>query len=94
VFTRRSYVWLAAAILLHALTDGVAVYAIATWGALPTEAAIFALALIGLALMFALRQPEPAAVPAGEATLPPPLSSEPLPVGRVSADQLDRTRFQ
>ena len=42
--------------------------------------------------MFALRQPEPAA--AGEATLPPPLASGPLPPGDASTDQLDRTKFQ
>ena len=50
VFIRRNYLFLVAAILWHALTDGVAVFAAATWGALPTEAAIGVLALIGLAL--------------------------------------------
>jgi uncharacterized membrane protein YhfC len=99
VFTRRNYLWLVVAILWHALTDGLAVYAISTWGALPTEGAIALLALIGLAPMFALRQPEPNALPAGEATLPPPPASGPaasglLPSGDATSEQLDRTRFQ
>jgi uncharacterized membrane protein YhfC len=94
VFIRRNYLFLVAAFLWHALTDGVAVFAASTWGALPTEAAIAVLALIGLALMFALRTPEPSAMAPGEATLPPPLASGPLPSGDASTDQLDRTKFQ
>jgi len=94
VFIRRNTLFLAAAILWHALTDGVAVFAASTWGALPTEAAIGVLALVGLALLFALRTPEPIDAAPGEATLPPPLASGPLPAGNASADQLDRTRFQ
>ena len=92
-FTRNNILWLVAAILWHALTDGVAVFAIATWGALPTEAAIAGLALIGLALLFALRQPEPLPVAPGDTPVPP--ASEPAPIfAAPSADQLDRTRFQ
>jgi uncharacterized membrane protein YhfC len=94
VFIRHNYLYLVAAILWHALTDGVAVYAGSTWGVLPTEAAIAVLALIGLALMFALRQLEPIVVAPGEATLPPPPASGPLLAGDASADQLDRTKFQ
>ena len=95
VFTRRSYLWLAAAILWHALTDGVAVFAISTWGVLPTEAAIAVLALIGLGLMFALRQPEPPALAAGPgaASLPQPATAAPPP-SDATAEQLDRTRYQ
>ena len=94
VFIRRNYLFLVAAILWHALTDGLAVYAVAAWGVLPTEAAIGVLAVIGLALLFALRTPEPIDTAPGEATLPPPLASGPLPAGNASAEQLDRTRFQ
>ena len=96
VFTRRSHLWLLAAILWHALTDGVAVFAVSTWGVLPTEAAIGLLALIGLGVMFALRQPElPATTAApGAANLPQPALGEPLPPGDATAEQLDRTRFQ
>ena len=96
VFTRRSHLWLLAAILWHALTDGVAVFAVSTWGVLPTEAAIGVLALVGLGLMFALRQPEPPAVAAwpGAASLPQPATAAPLPPGDATTEQLDRTRYQ
>lgn len=94
-FTRNNILWLLAAILWHALTDAVAVYVVATWGAVPTEAAIAVLALIGLALMFALRQPEP--LPAAPAAAPLPAPSEgPLPPASAAPtpDQLERTRYQ
>jgi uncharacterized membrane protein YhfC len=96
VFTRRSILWLWAAILWHALTDGLAVFAISTWGILPTEASIAVLALIGLGLMFALRQPEPPAMSAaaGAASQPQPVMTGPVPEGDATTEQLDRTRFQ
>lgn len=96
VFTRRSIFWLAAAILWHTLVDGLAVYAAFTWGALPTEAIIAGLAVIGLGLMFALRQPEPPAVNAAQsaAGLPQPATAEPPPPRDATADQLERTRYQ
>lgn len=91
-FTRNNILWLLAAILWHALTDAVAVYVVATWGAIPTEAAIAVLALVGLALMFALRQPEP--LPAAAAAPPPPATPGPMIGAAPTADQLDRTRYQ
>jgi uncharacterized membrane protein YhfC len=96
VFTRRSFLWLAAAILWHALTDALAVFAISTWGVLPTEAIIAGLALIGLGLMFALRQPEPPAVEAtpGAAGQPQPPAAAALPAQAATAELLDRTRYQ
>ena len=94
--TRRNILWLAAAILWHALTDGLAVFAISSWGVLPTEASIAVLAVIGLGLMFALRQPEPPAVSAapGAAGQPQPVSTNPAPAGDPTAEQLERTRYQ
>jgi uncharacterized membrane protein YhfC len=95
-FTRRNLLWLGAAILWHALTDGLAVFAISTWGVVPTEASIAVLALIGLGLMFALRQPEPPAVsaPPGEASRPLPVAGGPQLAGEATAEELARTRFQ
>jgi len=95
-FTRRNILWLGAAILWHALIDGVSVFAISTWGTLPTEAIIAVLALIGLGLMFALRQPEPPAATAapGAAGQPQSLTTGPVPAGDATAEQLDRTRYQ
>jgi hypothetical protein len=63
---------------------------------LPTEASIAVLALIGLGLMFALRQPEPPAMSAaaGAASQPQPVMTGPVPEGDATAEQLNRTRFQ
>jgi uncharacterized membrane protein YhfC len=55
VFTRGSPLYLVAAVLWHALVDGVAVYAASTWGVGVTESIIGVMALISLAVMFALR---------------------------------------
>ncbi len=92
-FTRNNLLWLVAAVGWHTLTDAMAVYGATVWGALPVEAAVAVLALVGLALLFALRQPEllpvaPAATPVPPASAPAPFSMAP------TADQLDRTRFQ
>jgi uncharacterized membrane protein YhfC len=93
VFIRHNILWLLAAILWHALADALAVYAAMAWGPIPTEAAVAVLALIGLAMMFALRQPEP--LPAATVETPPPAASERTAVDAApTADQLDRTRFQ
>jgi uncharacterized membrane protein YhfC len=95
VFTRKNILWLFAAIFWHALTDATAVFAVTTWGAVPTEAAIAVLALIGLALIFALRQPEPPAVaPVSGPASPVTANAAPLPVAAPTAEQLDRTRYQ
>jgi uncharacterized membrane protein YhfC len=92
-FTRKNILWLGAAILWHALTDSLAVYASTVWGAYATEGLIAALALVGLALMFALRQPEP--MPVTPAAAPPPPAAElVLASATPTAEQLDRTRFQ
>ena len=93
VFTRHNILWLPAAVLWHALTDAVAVYAATAWGPIPTEAAVAVLALMGLAVMFALRQPDPLPVALSEAPQPPasvPRATDTAP----TADQLDRTRYQ
>ncbi len=97
-FLRKNLLWLLAAILWHTLVDALSVYVVATAGAVPTEIAIAVLALIGLALMFALRTPEPLPVPASD--------NEHLPAGGFTeaqaaqpapaptSEQLDRTRYQ
>ena len=96
VFTRNNKLWLLAAILWHALIDGTAVYSATTWGPYVTEGLIAAFALIGLALLFALRQPEPPPVDAApvSAAVPQPAGGGPLPETQATSDQLDRTRYQ
>jgi uncharacterized membrane protein YhfC len=54
-FTRGSRLYLAAAIVWHALVDGVAVYASSAWGIGVTEAIVGIMALTSLAMIFALR---------------------------------------
>ena len=93
VFTRHNILWLLAAILWHTLTDALAVYAATAWGPIPTEAAVAVLAVIGLAVLFALRQPEPLPVAPSEAPTPP-ASGRPETDTAPTADQLDRTRYQ
>ena len=94
-FTRKNIMWLFAAIGWHALIDATAVFAVSTWGPIPTEAAVGVLAVIGLALMIALRQPEPlpAATAAGP-TAPALADDRPLATAAPTAEQLDRTRYQ
>jgi len=97
-FLRKNLLWLLAAILWHTLVDALSVYVVATAGAVPTEIAIAVLALIGLALMFALRTPEPLPVPAsGNEHLPAgglteAQAAQPAPA--PTSEQLDRTRYQ
>ena len=59
-FTRRRFYWLGLAIVWHAFSNAVALYAAATWGIYQSEAALAVVALLSLGIIFALRQPEPA----------------------------------
>jgi uncharacterized membrane protein YhfC len=59
VFTRGRAYWLLIAILWHAFTDALAVFAAGTWGVYVTEAIIALLAVISVLIIFRLRQPEP-----------------------------------
>ncbi|AGP39579.1 hypothetical protein BE04_49385 [Sorangium cellulosum] len=55
VFTRRSLLWLGAAILWHAVFDAVALYTLATVGLYWTEAVIGVGALLSVGMVFALK---------------------------------------
>lgn len=77
IFQRGHIRWLVLAIGWHAFIDALAIYILSIWGANLTEAVLFFITLINLALIFILRSPEP-----------DPLSaSEPLPLTR------DRSSF-
>ncbi len=100
VFTRRNWLWLPAAILWHAVVDGVAVYAQGSLGLaepvmtmlwLEGIVGLFALACLGL--IFALRQPEP---PAPEPpAVPGPRAAEGLTeLPELTAEALNATRYQ
>lgn len=96
-FTRKNILWLVAAILWHALIDGVSVFAVGTVGPYQTEAVVGALALLGVAIIFALRprQPEPVLEPAPSVVLAgaPP---SPRAVDSVKSDaeqQIDQSKY-
>ena len=97
-FTRRNRLWLGAAILWHAGVDGVTVLASgAGVGAYPLEAAVGALAVLGLVMVFALRprqpEPEPAAAPNAVVLGAPP---SPRAADRAAADlqeQVDQSKY-
>jgi uncharacterized membrane protein YhfC len=92
-FTRRQLRWLWLAVAWHALVDGLAVYGISYWGAYTTEIAIGVVALASLAIIFALRQPEP---PQLEESLPPlePVKSMPPLQIEETTENLEQTRYQ
>ncbi len=69
-FTRGHIRWLFAAIGWHALVDALAVFFVSTQGVYFTEALIGVEALVSIAFIFFLRQPEPA--PPEESPLPEP----------------------
>jgi uncharacterized membrane protein YhfC len=95
--THRQPVWLVLAILWHAIVDASSVYLSGLWssypwGAYAVEGAIGIAALISIAIIFSLRQPEPAAAE------PAPFSSaayEPLTLAKVeeTKEDLDKSRF-
>lgn len=90
VFLRRNILWLFAAILWHAVIDALAVVGIEQWGVYVTEAILGVTAVINLALIWYLRQPEPTAPAPEPLPEPPGASSDALD---VTADMLDRSRY-
>jgi len=101
VFLRRNWLWLAAAILWHALLDATAVFTIqyatpilgANQSAWLTELFIGILALVSLGILFWLRTPEPQ--PEVLEPLPPPEPLRPLDGGDSSemADALEKSKY-
>ncbi|MCI0398331.1 MAG: YhfC family intramembrane metalloprotease [Chloroflexi bacterium] len=90
VFSRGRLRWLAAAVGWHAVLDAVAVFASQTWNPYITEGLIGLAALLCLAIVFWLKEPEPVA-PALE-PLPAPGLAAPLSVP-VTAENLDESRY-
>jgi uncharacterized membrane protein YhfC len=66
---RRSLMWLAAAILWHAVVDGTVVVALSTGGIYRSEAALVAFAACAFAMTLALRSQEQAAAPVAAVAL-------------------------
>jgi len=92
-FTRRSLLWLMAAVGWHAAVDALAVYAVVTTNVYLTEGLIALCALASLGLVLALRQPEPA-TSARDIYLDPPRPSPPHQKSTsLSAEHLEDSRF-
>jgi uncharacterized membrane protein YhfC len=98
VFTRKpghqQLWWLVLAILYQTILDGSAVFIGGQWNAYIAEAVLGVMAVLGIIIIFALRQPEPEPT----APLPLPNQGEPLvftptPIEETS-DNLEDTRYQ
>jgi uncharacterized membrane protein YhfC len=91
-FMRKQWFWVWLAVLFHAIVDSTAVIASYYHGFAWTEVFVSLFAVISVALIFALRQPEPI-VPTESVSpvLVSPFSSK--PVGETK-DNLENTRFQ
>jgi uncharacterized membrane protein YhfC len=89
-FTRKQGFWLGLAILYHALADSCVVASIGVLNAYGSEAVVGGFALLGLALIFILRQPEPMV----ETIVENPVDTKVLPSQTVeNDDHLDQSRF-
>jgi uncharacterized membrane protein YhfC len=101
-FTRRQPAWVVLAILLHAFTDALSVYLVGAWkglawGTYAIEGVIGLISLLGVVIIFCLRQPEPAPV---VDLIPVPASpliiTDIKPVDETSGidpDKLDQSKF-
>lgn len=90
VFVRGRIWWLLAAIGWHTLLNAVAVYMIETTNIYLTEAAIGVMAMLSLAIIWALYRPEP--VEPEPEPLPPVRGATPV-APEQTADKLDESRY-
>ena len=91
-FTRGQWFWVGLAVLYHAAVDASAVLAVPILGPYWTEVIVALFALLSLAIIFALRRPEP--LPPRPGPLPAVTALEPAlkPVAETP-EQLDNSRF-
>ncbi len=89
VFTHSNRLWLVAAIAWHALVDAVAVVAITQISVVATEAIVAVMGGISLAIIFYLKESDPAPAEKVKATTP---QFVPRPV-QVTAEKLDDSRY-
>ena len=90
-FTRKRFWWVGFAILFHALIDGIAVFASQIGlSVLIIEGIVGFFALVGIIIIFSLRQPELAADTVSISAIPPDFKMTPL---EESKENLDETRY-
>ena len=91
VFTRNNRAWYWAAVLWHAFINFAALLAIQAWGVYWTEVLLWGFALVGVAIIFALRQDEP---PAEEPEELPPLPALDAAVKQpLTIEQIEKSRY-
>jgi hypothetical protein len=90
-FTRKNPGWLFAAIVYHALLDGVAIFGQKYLSALQLEGVIGLFAILSLVIIFLLRQPEPFEDNLPAAPVPAVYTPEPV---EETSENLDKTRYQ
>ena len=92
-FTRKQFWWVGLAILLHAASDGTAVFASGMQvPVLWIEGIIGLFAVVSVAIIFALRQPEPNPnLPASQPVIVPEFIPQPL---EPTDENLDQTRYR
>ena len=90
-FTRKKIGWLFIAILYHAVIDGTVVFLMPSLGMYWTEALVGGFALLSLAIIFLLRQTEPAPRPE---PLPAPSPAATLKPVVETSEYLDNSRYQ
>lgn len=91
-FTRKQFYWYILAVLYHAVLDTTAVLAGSRLGIEATEAIIGGFALISLAIIFLLRQPEPRA-PDAPVLAPQVLGPLPQPSETFSDEAVERSKY-
>jgi len=90
-FTRKKFWWVGLAILYHAMADGVVVFITKIgFSALAIEGIIGIFAIMSLFIVFAVRQPEPAADPIPAAISTPEFKPKAV---IESKENLDETRY-
>jgi uncharacterized membrane protein YhfC len=90
-FTRKKIGWLFLAILYHAVVDGTVVFLLPTLGMYWTEVLVSGFALLSLAVIFLLRQPEPQLNPESVPALAPAVTIKPV---EETFENLDNSRYQ
>lgn len=93
---RKQPAWYLAAVAWHTVVDFVAVYVSQSWSIPATEGLIFLLGLLGLGIIFALREPDPA--PAEEPILsiqpePAPFPIEAVQEKPITKESLEESRY-
>jgi uncharacterized membrane protein YhfC len=87
---RKNIAWLFLGIVLHALFDGVALYAVRFWSPYAVEGLLGVFALLSLGIIFGLRSPEPEPEVVELEPLPPLKEIGPL---EISEHKIDDSRF-